>query len=203
MNNVLHSHHFSVTFCHQQKPGRLVTKFLISPKTLFFCRWRRVLFTWLDIPSSMCVGTILQAGGPEEREKTWAKSAFALENIRKHCDILPCSRIRKHKSFFLGPSTRSSLESLERFSPEKLFVILDVVLCATKHGYFYHWHWSLKGWQWNRNKFTIRDCDCYHGFGIYTPGVSVGVFSGRESWLRGSPPTTQYLSLLWIGQNND
>ena len=45
VNNVLHSHHFSVTFCHQQKPGRLVSKFLISPKTLFFCRWRRVLFT--------------------------------------------------------------------------------------------------------------------------------------------------------------
>ena len=86
----------------------------------------------------MCGGTILQAGGPEEREKTLAKSAFALENIKKHCDILPCSHSRKHKNFFLGPSTRSSLESLEQFSPEKLFVILDVVLCATKHGYFYH-----------------------------------------------------------------
>ena len=136
-------------------------------------------------------------------KKTLTKSSFAWENIRKHCDILPCSRIRKHKNFFLGPSTRSSLESLERFSPEKLFVILDVVLCATQHGCFYHWHWSLKGWQWNRKKFTIQECDCYDGLGIYTPGVSVGVFSGRESWLRGSPPTTQYLSLLWIGQNHD
>ena len=38
---------------------------------------------------------------------------------------------------------------------------------------------------------------------IYTPGVSVGVFSGRESWLRGSPPTTQYLSLSWSGHNHD
>ena len=86
----------------------------------------------------MCGGTILQAGGPEERKKTLAKSAFALENLRKHCDISPCSRIRKHKNFFLGPSTRSLLESLERFSPDKLFVILDVVLCATKHGHIYH-----------------------------------------------------------------
>ena len=151
----LHSHHFSVTFCHQQRPGRLVTKFLISPKILFFCRWRRVLFTWLDIPSSMCGGTILQAGGPEERKKTLAKSAFALENLRKHCDISPCSRIRKHKNFFLGPSTRSLLESLERFSPDKLFVILDVVLCATKHGHIYHWHWSLKVWPWNNTRLWL------------------------------------------------
>ena len=95
----------------------------------------------------MCGGTILQAGGPEERKKLvpyseitvlFFKSAFALENLRKHCDILPCSHSRKHKNFFLGPSTHSSLESLERFLPEKVFVILDVVLCATKHGYIYH-----------------------------------------------------------------